>query len=165
LSATEISRIRVGDHEVGIVGLQEALEQIDSRCCEESDSDVREALVELVAKKNYIPTSARDNYGKALLREFRIFQGQPQDEPEDSQLRIKVFGPGCYQCDQLEQTIMALLSEMSLPASVEHVTDLKEIARLGNVRLPALMVNGKIVSAGAFLTARRVKELLLNVDR
>jgi hypothetical protein len=155
-------RIRVGDHEVGLIGLKEALQEAASRSGTSSEDELRQILLELLAKRNYIPASAREKYGVSLLREFHKFMGNQQDEPEDDQLRIKVFGPGCYQCDQLGQTILALLSEMNLPASVEHVTDLNEIAQLGLTRLPVLMINGKIVSAGSFLTARKVKELLLS---
>lgn len=147
---------------MGIIGLQEALESTASKCEGKPENEITQVLLDVISKRNYIPGSAKDNYGKAFLREFRKFVGQPQDDPEDGQLRIKVLGPGCYQCDQLERTIMELLNEMNVPASVEHVTDLEEIARMGIMRLPALVINGKIVSTGTFLTAKRIKELILD---
>ncbi len=75
-------------------------------------------------------------------------------------MRIVVLGPGCSQCNQLEQTVKQALSEMGLPASLEHVTDIKEMAKYGFVSTPALVINGKIVSRGTVPSVKKIKELL-----
>ena len=49
---------------------------------------------------------------------------------------------------------------MGMDTEVEYVTDMAEIARLGVMSTPALMVNDSIVSAGRVLKASDVEKLL-----
>lgn len=152
--------VRVGDHEVGLIDLKTALEEIVVTHAEKTDEEISHALLGRVAKKNYIPTSARREYGEALLREFRKFQGHLVDEPHCGPLKVVVLGPSCSLCNSVEQTVLRVLSELELPASLEHVTDIEEIARYGLTRLPALLVNGKAVALGTVPTAKRIREWL-----
>lgn len=161
----DLTRIRVGDHEVGLIGLRQAMDAIASSHAGASDEEVKEALLESLSAKNYIPSSARQDYGKAFVREFRSFLGQPCEEPADGPLKIVVLGPGCSQCDRLEQTVMHVLAEMDLPASLEHVSDINEIATYGHMRLPALIVNGKVVAAGLIPSTKKIKEWLAEAEQ
>jgi small redox-active disulfide protein 2 len=113
-----------------------------------------------LSEKNYIASCARKEYGEAFLREFRKFLGQPYEEALGTSLRIVVLGPGCPQCNQLEQAVKQALTEMSLPASVEHVTDIKDIAKYGLVRTPALVLNGTVAASGAVPSVKKIEELL-----
>ncbi len=161
----DLSRIRVGDHEVGLIGLKTALEEIGETHAEKTDEEISKALLGRVAKKNYIPNSARGAYGDALLREFRKFQGHPVDEGNCGHLKVVVLGPSCSMCNSVEQTVLRVLSELELPASLEHVTDIDEIARYGLTRLPALLVNGKAVALGTVPTAKRIREWLTEASQ
>ncbi len=154
------SRIRVGDHEVGLIGLRTTIDEIAESHANRTDEEVQDALLARLSKKNYIPSSARKDYGKAFVREFRRFLGQPYEEDAAKCLNIVVLGPGCSQCNRLEQVVMQVLSEMRLGASLEHVTDIKEIAKYGFLRTPALMINGKVAASGTVPTAKRVMEWL-----
>lgn len=158
--ADDSSQIWVGDHEVGLIGLKEAIEEIAQSHGERNDEEVQQALLERLSKKNYIPGSARPDYGNAFLREFRKFLGQAYEDVGNKGLRIVVLGPGCSQCNRLEQVVMQVLSEMGLGASLEHVTDIKEIAKYGFLRTPALVINGTVVASGAVPPAKRVMEWL-----
>ena len=75
-------------------------------------------------------------------------------------LSIIVLGPGCAQCNRLEQLVKQVLTELGLGVSVEHVTDIKEIAKYGFVSTPALVINGKIVAKGTVPSAKKIKEWL-----
>ncbi|RPI52819.1 MAG: thioredoxin family protein [Deltaproteobacteria bacterium] len=44
---------------------------------------------------------------------------------------MKVLGPGCSQCNQLEQDVMRAMAETVIVAVNEHITDIKEISRHG----------------------------------
>ncbi len=77
-----------------------------------------------------------------------------------ARLNIVILGPGCSQCEGLVQTVMRVLSETGVPASLEHVTDIKEIAQYGLVRTPALVINGKIATVGSTPSAKKIKDLL-----
>ncbi len=113
--ADEHSRIRVGDHEVGLIGLKQAIEEIAPSYAEKTDEEIQDILIERLSKKNYIPSSAIKDYGKAFVREFRKFLGQWHEEASEGPLRVVVLGPGCSQCNRLEQTVMQVLSEMACP--------------------------------------------------
>ncbi len=158
--ADDHTRILVSDYEVGVMGLRQAMEEIAESHAESQDAEVQEALLERLSKKNYIPSSAKKDYGKAFVREFRKFLGQPYEDVETKGLRIVVLGPGCSQCDRLEQTVMQALNEMALPASLEHVTDIKEISRYGFVRTPALVINGTVIASGIAPSVAKVKQWL-----
>jgi protein-disulfide isomerase len=55
---------------------------------------------------------------------------------------------------------MRALVELELPASPEHITDIKEMTKYGFVPTPALIINGKIVSKGTVPNIKNIKEWL-----
>lgn len=160
MSQQDYTRIRVEDFEVGLMGLKSALEEIASTHRDKSDDEIQRALLERLRKKNYIPKSSGEAYGKALLKEFRKHLGQPYEETAQRTLRITALGPGCSLCDQMVQTVIGVLNSMDLPASFEHVTDVMEIARYGFVRTPTLIINDKIVCQGSIPSAKQIQEWL-----
>jgi small redox-active disulfide protein 2 len=158
--ADDSSQIWVGEDKVGLRGLKEAIEEIAQSSADKTDEEIKDALLERLSEKNYIAGCARKEYGEAFFREFRKFLGQPYEEALGRSLRIVVLGPGCSQCNRLEQTVKQALTEMGLPASLEHVTDVKEMAKYGFVSTPALVINDKIVSRGTVPSVKNIKELL-----
>ncbi len=141
--------IKINKHGVGIIGLKEALEKLTPTHAHKSDDEVQAALFERLSKKNYIPEPARETYGKAFVREFRKYLGQPYEKEVSEGLEIKVLGPGCTQCDKLQMKLMQVMSEMNLAADLEHVTDIKEIGRFGVMGTPTLVINGEVKSVGS----------------
>jgi small redox-active disulfide protein 2 len=154
------TRIRVGEDQVGVMGLIGAMQEIAQSHGYKTDEEIQQALLERLSSKNYIPRSARDEYGRAFVREFRKSLGQQCDDVDAKGLSIVVLGPGCSQCNRLEQLVMRVLGELGLGASLEHVTDIREIANYGFVSTPALVINGKIVAMGTLPSAKKVKEWL-----
>ena len=75
-------------------------------------------------------------------------------------LVVKILGPGCPSCDRLEQTVMAVLAELNLPAAIEHVRDLKEINALGVFGTPALIINNNLKAMGLVPSRDRLKTWL-----
>jgi len=149
METEDIFPIKLGQFQVGMVGLKEVMAELASPMANDSDEDIARALIQRLSKKNYIPEKVKPEYGLALVREFRKFLGQEvQPIQEKEGLVIKVLGQGCANCRALTQRIMELLSELNLAADLEHVTDIKEIARYGVLQSPALVVNGKIVAKG-----------------
>ena len=61
------------------------------------------------------------------------------------------------------EMIMSILAEIQLPASVDHVRDMKEIARYGVMGVPALLINGKVVCTGSVPPKNKLKTWLLDV--
>jgi small redox-active disulfide protein 2 len=156
----DVSQIRVEGYTVGIMGLQSALEELAAAYGQKPDQEVTDALLNRLSKKNYIPGKARTSYGKAFLREFKKYMGKPYEEAAPSGIDIKVLGPGCPQCDGLEQALMAVVSETRITANIEHVQDTKEIGRWGVMGTPALVINGRVKSVGKIPPRNRLIDWL-----
>ena len=156
MSQDDITRIRVGDASVGIIGLNTVFGEMAEEYEERPDREVMDELMNRLGERNYIPEKAREDYEKAFLREFKKFVGQPFEDYNHRVLEIKVLGPGCVQCDRLEQEILQVLSENRITADVEHVRDIKDIGKYGVMGTPALIINGKVKSVGRIPTKRQL---------
>ena len=161
----DFTRIRVGRFEVGILGLKQLVEQMATTHVGKSDEEVAAFMVRELSIRNYLPDGAKDEYGQAFLREFRKSIGQDLGETRNEGLEIKVLGMGCAQCDSLEQMVMGLLTELDFPASLDHVTDIKEIARYGVMGSPSLVINGKVVAVGKVPPRNQIKAWLIDANR
>ena len=75
-------------------------------------------------------------------------------------MHIKVLGPGCANCVNLEKNTRDALASLGLQATVEKVTDYADIASYGIMRTPGLVVDEEVVLSGRVPTAAQVKELL-----
>lgn len=103
-------QIKVGGHAVGIMGLKKAMEDMAGEYGERPDDEVCAELLKRLSEKNYIPDRVNENYAKAFLREFKKFVGRPYEEETSEGVEIKVLGPGCVQCDRLEQELIKVIA-------------------------------------------------------
>ncbi len=143
----QVVKIRVGEFAVGIVGLKAALAEAIQRNFS-SDQALVEYLLKQLKAKNYIPPRSEAEYAQAFLREYKKYRGE-EVEPEKSHgLDVKILGPGCPNCDRLEQMVYKVMADGGIVGNVEHVKDLKEIASYGLVATPALVINGEIKMSG-----------------
>lgn len=156
----EVSQIRIGGHLVGIIGLKAILEEVVRDFADQDRTAVEEALLARVGEKNYVVPSAREAYRAALYREYCKSSGRPLPPEEKGALEVKVLGPGCPECDRLERDLMAALAELELPADLEHVRDIREIACYGVMGSPALVINGKVVVVGRVPSRSQLREWL-----
>jgi small redox-active disulfide protein 2 len=67
-------------------------------------------------------------------------------------LTIKVLGPGCCRCNDLEKLCINVLAENNIDADLQKITDVKEIAKLGIISTPALIINDKLMANGKIPT-------------
>lgn len=72
--------------------------------------------------------------------------------------QVKVLGAGC--CHELYENAQAAIAELGLEAELEYITDMDRVMDYGAMSLPALVVDGKVVSAGMVLTPTEVMEYL-----
>jgi len=159
MSNQDVTQITLGKLRVGIIGLKTAIEQTKP-LRGRPDEEIAQILLDQLQPQNYIPATAREEYRKALLREFKKALGE-KIEPHRGHLIIKILGPGCPACQNLEQTVMAMLMELKLPAEVEHVTDPKEIAALGVFATPALIINDEVKTIGKLPTRQHLNKWFL----
>ena len=151
--------VLIGNTQVGLIGLKEIFEELKSQRGK-SETDLKQILVEKVGKKNYIPSSVRLEYEKALYREFKKFLGEKVEEGRGGFLEVTILGPGCYSCNKLEQDVMAVLSETGIQAGLNHISDPNLIAQYGILPTPALIINGKVKSAGRVPSKLMIKKWL-----
>ncbi|HZJ77800.1 MAG TPA: thioredoxin family protein [Clostridia bacterium] len=76
---------------------------------------------------------------------------------------VKVLGGGCAKCNQLEAATKAALEQLGMDTTIDHVTDFSQIAAYGVMTMPALVVDGKVVSYGKVLKTDEVVEILQKV--
>ena len=60
-------------------------------------------------------------------------------------MKIKVLGPGCARCNQLEQTTREVVKELGIDTEIEHVKDVKKIMEYPILTTPGLIVDEKLV--------------------
>jgi small redox-active disulfide protein 2 len=159
MSGEEIIQISVAGLKIGINGLKAAIEAAKA-LQGRSDEEIAQFLFSTLKGKNYIPASAQEEYQQAFLREYKKALGEKVSE-ERRGLNIKILGPGCPSCHSLEQMVMAVVAELSLPAEIEHVTDIKEITRLGVFATPSLLINDELKASGHPPSKESLKKWLL----
>lgn len=62
-------------------------------------------------------------------------------------MEIKVLGPGCPNCQDLERRVKAALLELKVEANVSKVADIAEIGKY-IMMTPGLVINEKVKHSG-----------------
>ena len=162
MAEKEIKQIMINGRLVGIVGFEDAINKITPIYYKgKSDEEIKNFLLQEISTDNYVPPTAIDDYGHALLREFKIAQGLPVAKENTLGLNIAVLGMGCARCNQLEDDVRNLLSEMKIAANLTHITEFNEIARYGVLSSPALVINNKVVSAGEVPPKSKIRQWII----
>lgn len=76
-------------------------------------------------------------------------------------MEIKVLGTGCSSCRALYDTVKEAVAQLGINAEVVKEEDIMKIMEYNVMSLPALVVDGKVVSKGKKLSVDQVKELLV----
>lgn len=150
-------QLRIGRATVGLVGLDIALNRLLAKK-DPVVAEVVSSLYEEISKQNYVPAGMEEEYRLALGREYERLNGGQQSESRD--LIIRVLGPGCVSCNNLQNMVIEVMNGMGVAADVFQVHDLDEIGRFGIVQTPALLINGKVKCSGRLPTSSQVEEWL-----
>lgn len=73
---------------------------------------------------------------------------------------IKVLGAGCKSCHEQYKYAKEAVKAMGLSVEVEYITDMEKVMTYGAMRMPALVVNQKVVSMGKVLKPADILKLL-----
>ncbi len=77
-------------------------------------------------------------------------------------MNIKILGPGCARCQQLEKSVKEAVKELAIDATVEEVKDFNKFLAYNVLTTPGLVVNEQVVSSGKSLTKAEVTQLIMN---
>ena len=73
---------------------------------------------------------------------------------------IKVLGSGCASCKKLAENTKKAVEELGIEATIEKVTDFKQIMAYGVMKTPALVVDEKVKIMGRVPSPEEIKKYL-----
>lgn len=62
-------------------------------------------------------------------------------------MEIKILGPGCANCNKVEETVKKVASQLGIQAEITHIKDMKEIFKYTQIT-PGILINGKLKHSG-----------------
>jgi small redox-active disulfide protein 2 len=77
-------------------------------------------------------------------------------------MNIKILGPGCARCHQLEKTAREVVKELGIDATVEEVKDMRQIIAYNVMMTPGLVIDEQVVSSGKVPAKAEVTQLIIN---
>lgn len=75
-------------------------------------------------------------------------------------MNIKILGPGCHKCHELDKRTREVVNELGLDASVEYIQDLNKIIEYAILTTPGLVVNGQLVCSGQVPTKAEISKFI-----
>lgn len=87
------------------------------------------------------------------------------DAVDESLMTIKVLGPGCKNCVEMEKNVRFVLWDLKMEANVIKVSDISEIASYGVMATPALVIDDKLIGSGRVMKVGELKELFQKHDK
>lgn len=75
-------------------------------------------------------------------------------------MKIEILGVGCPKCKHLMANAETAVKELNIQAEIGKVTDIDKITGYGVMMTPALVVDGKVVSAGKVLSKDEIKKII-----
>ncbi len=73
---------------------------------------------------------------------------------------IEVLGTSCGKCDRLLHNVHEAVKELGTGDKVEKIRDISRMLDLSPSALPALAIDGKVVSSGVVLKTQEIKRLI-----
>lgn len=75
-------------------------------------------------------------------------------------MKIEVLGTGCTKCQTLMANVKEAVAKKGIFAQIDKVEDIMKIMEYGVTSMPALVLDGKVVSSGKLLSADEIVTLL-----
>ncbi|UCE01816.1 MAG: hypothetical protein JSW67_11165 [Candidatus Latescibacterota bacterium] len=133
-----VSMILIGLHEVGLLGLSEAFEEVETLELQDRDAIVDHVVARL-AGQNYIPESQQENYRRGIWREYLRRRGEDFSDFY-SEVEVTVRGAAGSVRDRFVATLISVFGDFELKPVVTFV-------QTGSAE-PELLVDGETVLQG-----------------
>ncbi len=75
-------------------------------------------------------------------------------------MEMKVLGPGCAKCGLLYREAVKAVAQSGQAVSLARVEDIEEIMAYGIMMSPALVIDGRVVSAGRVPGAAEIASMI-----
>ncbi len=76
---------------------------------------------------------------------------------------IKILGPGCSNCRRLYAAAEKAVAMSGQPATISKVEAIEDIVDYGILRMPGLVIDGKLVASGRIPSAAEIVTMIANV--
>jgi len=73
-------------------------------------------------------------------------------------MEIRVLGPGCPRCHEVEKRTRDVLAELDIPADLQLITDINKIVEYKIFSTPGVVINGVIKSQGKIPSKAEIKK-------
>ena len=74
---------------------------------------------------------------------------------------LEVLGTGCTKCKMLHEAVLKAVADSGVTAEVRKVEDIALIMQAGVMSTPALVKDGKVLSAGRLPTPQEISAWLV----
>lgn len=75
---------------------------------------------------------------------------------------IKVLGPGCTNCKNLERVTREAVAALNIDATIEKIEDYPSIVGYGIMSTPGLVIDEQVVLSGRVPTSGQVQQLIMD---
>ena len=72
-------------------------------------------------------------------------------------MEIRILGPGCPRCHEVEKRTLNVLARLGVAADVQKISDIKKIMEYSIIGTPGLVINGKVKCSGKFPSRDEIK--------
>jgi small redox-active disulfide protein 2 len=73
-------------------------------------------------------------------------------------MKIEILGMGCPKCKKLYENAQIAVKELGVDAEISKVEDIVKITEYAVMMTPALVIDGKVKSAGRIPTPDEIKK-------
>ncbi|WOT04712.1 thioredoxin family protein [Shewanella youngdeokensis] len=75
-------------------------------------------------------------------------------------MKIEILGSGCKKCTNLATDVETVAKRLAIDFEIEKVSDMGAILEYGVMSTPAIVINGKVITAGTVPSHTEIEQLL-----
>ncbi len=82
----------------------------------------------------------------------------------ETMMKIQILGMGCAKCEKLAKEAEAAVALAGVEATVEKITEAREIAAFRVISTPAIAIDGKVKASGRVVPAAQIAEWIKEAE-